>query len=60
MGISWVSNMHGINTGILEIENIQTYLRKSMPKSIEVAKGIMQRGVGDIVEAHVRQLIIEN
>lgn len=60
MGISWISYMHGINTGILEIENIQSYLRKAMPESIEVAKGIMQRGVGDIVEAHVRQLIVDN
>ena len=31
-----------------------------MPESIRVDKGIMQRGVGDIVEAHVRQLIIDN
>ena len=31
-----------------------------MPDYIRVDKGIMQRGVGDIVEAHVRQLIIDN
>ena len=52
--------MHGINTGILEIEKIEYLLNTEMPDYIPVGRGIMQRGVGDIVEAHVRELIIDN
>ena len=52
--------MYGINTGILEIEKIEYLLNTEMPDYIPVGRGIMQRGVGDIVEAHVRELIIDN
>ena len=52
--------MYGINTGILEIKQIEYLLNTKMPDYIRVDKGIMQRGVGDIVEAHVRQIIIDN
>lgn len=60
MGIFRISYMHGINTGILEIEKIEYLLNTEMPDYIPVGRGIMQRGVGDIVEAHVRELIIDN